>query len=236
MPGQTLVKPWSKPWSCIVLQAFQLFHEVDQEIKDLEWVYNCTDHNVSGAGAASRLAAEFVVLFCATALFIADGAAQGMCSVIQLHACGPALQHSCSPACRHPQRPVHRSARHAHAAAPLLQPSCACLIAPAAISLSTCRRAPVAPLTPHPSHTQKECPGWAERGECTKMPAYMSDHCRLSCKQCVPPKPRVKGPYDKLLTVEELSKEIDKTAAPAGAPAVASPSPNPRCVRCRYLS
>lgn len=99
-------------------KAFQLFHEVDQEIKDLEWVYNCTDHN-------------------------------------------------------------------------------------------------------------KECPGWAERGECTKMPAYMSDHCRLSCKQCVPPKPRVKGPYDKLLTVEELSKEIGKTAAPAGAPAVASPSPNP---------
>jgi hypothetical protein len=29
-------------------QAFQLFYDVDQEIKDLEWHFNCTDHNVSG--------------------------------------------------------------------------------------------------------------------------------------------------------------------------------------------
>jgi hypothetical protein len=60
------------------------------------------------------------------------------------------------------------------------------------------------------------------------MKAYMSDHCRLSCKQCTPPGPRVKGPWDKLMTVEELSKEVGKTAAPVGAPAAASPSPSPR--------
>jgi hypothetical protein len=32
----------------LFLQAFQLFYEVDQEIKDIEHAYNCTDHNVSG--------------------------------------------------------------------------------------------------------------------------------------------------------------------------------------------
>jgi molybdenum cofactor biosynthesis enzyme MoaA len=60
------------------------------------------------------------------------------------------------------------------------------------------------------------------------MQAYMSDHCRLSCKQCTERGPRTKGPNDKLLTVEELSKEIGKTAAPAAPAAVASPSPSPR--------
>lgn len=29
-------------------QAFKLYWEVDQAIKDIEWDYHCTDHNVSG--------------------------------------------------------------------------------------------------------------------------------------------------------------------------------------------
>jgi hypothetical protein len=31
-----------------------------------------------------------------------------------------------------------------------------------------------------------DCRGWANSGECEKMPAYMSDHCAVSCKKCTP--------------------------------------------------
>jgi hypothetical protein len=62
------------------------------------------------------------------------------------------------------------------------------------------------------------------------MKAYMSDHCRLSCKQCTAKGPRPSGPNDKLLTVEELSRDIGKTAARPAPAAVASPSPSPRYV------
>lgn len=33
----------------LLLQAFKLYHAIDSELKDYEWRWNCTDHNVSRA-------------------------------------------------------------------------------------------------------------------------------------------------------------------------------------------
>lgn len=40
--------PPSPQLTSVCSQAFRLWHEVEQEMKDLEWNFNCTDHNVSG--------------------------------------------------------------------------------------------------------------------------------------------------------------------------------------------
>eukprot|EP00878_Enallax_costatus_P023272 GHUV01024743.1.p1 GENE.GHUV01024743.1~~GHUV01024743.1.p1 ORF type:complete len:564 (+),score=175.47 GHUV01024743.1:251-1942(+) len=63
----------------------------------------------------------------------------------------------------------------------------------------------------------KECKVWAERGECTKMKAYMYDHCRAACGACKHKGPRPKTDQDELITVEALSAEVGKTAVPASA-------------------
>lgn len=65
---------------------------------------------------------------------------------------------------------------------------------------------------------QNECKGWAARGECTKMPAYMHEHCAVSCGDCTPQGPRTQTAEDQLMTVEILSKEVGKQAAPADGP------------------
>jgi hypothetical protein len=31
----------------VLLQAFKLYHAIDSEVKDYEWRWGCTDHNVS---------------------------------------------------------------------------------------------------------------------------------------------------------------------------------------------
>lgn len=64
---------------------------------------------------------------------------------------------------------------------------------------------------------QKECKGWADRGECTKMKSYMLEHCRPACGACKPKGARPKTDQDELITVEALSTEIGKTAVPASA-------------------
>eukprot|EP00879_Flechtneria_rotunda_P011174 GHRR01011672.1.p1 GENE.GHRR01011672.1~~GHRR01011672.1.p1 ORF type:complete len:475 (+),score=141.48 GHRR01011672.1:1450-2874(+) len=64
-----------------------------------------------------------------------------------------------------------------------------------------------------------ECRMWADRGECKNMPAYMGDHCRVSCNLCNPRGPRPKGPEDTVITVEDIMRDIglDHTTAQAAA-------------------
>jgi hypothetical protein len=48
LPRLLLLSPPPPP-SLLVLQAFKLYHAIDSELKDHEWRWNCTDHNVSSA-------------------------------------------------------------------------------------------------------------------------------------------------------------------------------------------